>query len=101
MKTPQQKGRNYEKQLDEGEISIPLSGAGLLKEDKKDSEYLIQVKHTTKNSYSLKLEDLKTLERNAMLASRTPRFDLAFEVNGRKEEWVLVPKKVFKRFNDD
>ena len=52
MKTPQQKGRNYEKQLDEGEISIPLSGAGLLKEDKKDSEYLIQVKQPLKINLS-------------------------------------------------
>ncbi len=97
MKTPQQKGRDYENRKDEGEVTIPLSGAGVLKEDKKDSEYLIQVKHTTKSSYSIKLEDLKVLIRNATLADRTAKFQLAFEDKGRLHEFILVEKKVFDR----
>lgn len=95
-KSPQDKGRSYERMVDPDEIVRPLSGAGLLKEDRKSPEYLVQVKHTTSKSYSIKLEDLKTLERNATLESRTPKFLLTFESNNKKEEYVLVPKKVFE-----
>jgi len=100
MPSPQKKGRLYEtKNLDEGEIAIPLSGAGLLKEDTKDEEYLTQRKLTTKNSYSIKLEDLQKLERNATMVNRTPKFRLAFEVNGTLHEYVILQNKTFERLN--
>ena len=98
---PQDRGRKYEKMRDDGETCIPLSGSGLLKEDKKDSEDLIQVKFTTKQSYAVRLEDLQKLERNAALELRTPRLDLGFALSGgRTSDWVLIPKKVYKRLRD-
>lgn len=99
---PQDKGRRYERCLDEGETCIPLSGAGFLKEDKKDPEDLIQSKFTTHKSYTLKLEDLLKLERNAALESRSPRLDVGFELSmGKISEWVIVPKKVYRRLRGD
>jgi hypothetical protein len=84
--------------LEEGETCIPLSGAGLIKEDKKDSEDLIQVKYTTKQSYSIRLEDLTKGERNAALQDRTFRMDIAFARNGGQlSEYVLIPRRVYMR----
>jgi hypothetical protein len=93
MRTPQEKGRKYEKDTAPGEITIPLSGAGRLKEDTKTEKYLRQKKLTTKASYSIKLEDLKKLEREALMVSRLPQFVLAFDTGGRLEEYVLLRKK--------
>jgi len=101
LKSPQRKGRDYEKITEEGEILIPLSGAGVLKEDSKTDEYLIQKKHTTKASYSIKLEDLQKLRRNAMMVQRTAKFRIAFEVNGKLEEWDLVEKKTLDRLSSN
>ena len=101
MKSPQRKGKDYEKITEEGEILIPLSGAGVLKEDSKTDEYLIQKKHTTKSSYSIKLEDLQKLRRNAMMVQRTAKFRIAFEVNGKIEEWDLVEKKTLDRLSSN
>lgn len=101
LKSPQRKGRDYEKIVEEGEVLIPLSGAGVLKEDSKTDEYLIQKKHTTKSSYSIKLEDLQKLKRNAMMVQRTAKFRIAFEVNGKLEEWDLVEKKTLDRLSSD
>lgn len=100
MVSPQDKGRKYEKLREKDEIGIPLSGAGREKEDTKTPEYLIQKKHTVNASYSLKLIDLKKLEKEAMMVSRTPRFDLAFEDQGRLVEYILIPRKVFLRLTD-
>ena len=97
MISPQDKGRKYEKILDEGEIAIPLSGAGRQKEDSKTPTLLKQKKHTTAKSYSLKLEDLRKLEKEAAQVSREPVFQLAFESEGRIYEYVLQPKRIFDR----
>lgn len=96
MTSPQDKGRKYERHLDKDEVSIPLSGAGRLKEDKKSPEFLTQVKFTTKESYSIKLKDLKELRKNATLVDRSPRFQLAFENGGRLEEFYIIEKKVWE-----
>lgn len=101
MTSPQDKGRKYEKIKDPGETCIPLSGAGLLKEDKKDSKDLIQSKYTTKQSYTVRLEDLQKLRRNAALEDRSPRFDIAFTQNGGTLiEWVMIPKSVYRALRD-
>ena len=101
MVSPQKKGRLYEQRKVEGEITIPASGAGLLKEDRKSAEELIQDKLTTKGSYSIKLLDLQKLEREAALVSREPRFDIAFEVGHKLHEYVLVPKRRWEQLRDD
>ena len=100
MASPQNKGRKYEKLREEGEIAMPGSGCGRMKEDTKTPEDLIQKKLTTKNSYSVKLDDLKKLEKEAMMVSRTPRLDLAFDTGGRLSEYVLIPRKVYLRLTD-
>ena len=96
MKTPQDKGRAYEKNLDEDEINIPLSGAGRLKEDSKTPDFLKQKKHTIKESYSIKLKDLKNLERESFMVNRLPIFQLGFEVGRKHEEFYMLRKKDFE-----
>lgn len=96
MSSPQDNGRKYEKIMGEGEIPRPMSGAGLLKEDKKSPEFLIQTKYTEAASYSIKLKDLENLERNASLEDRTPKFELGFKSKGRMKEYILVPKRVWE-----
>ena len=89
-KTPQEKGRNYEKKLAKKLGVKPQPGSGafpLYKEDIELDEFLIQVKTTTKKSYSLKDDDLKTLARNAAKVGKTPM--MIVNMGGRT--WSLMP----------
>lgn len=79
-KSPQEKGRRYEKKLAKklGVKPQPASGAlPFYKEDIETDEFLIQVKHTTKKSYTIKLEDLNTLRRNAAKVGKIPMLYLS------------------------
>ena len=79
-KSPQEKGRRYERKLAKklGVKPQPASGAlPLYKEDIETDEFLIQVKHTTKKSYTVKLEDLNTLRRNAAKVGKIPMLYLS------------------------
>ncbi len=89
-KTPQEKGRRYEKKLAKklGVKAQPGSGAfPLYKEDIELDDCLIQVKTTTKKSYTLKNDDLKTLVRNATKVGKIPV--MVINIGGRA--WSLMP----------
>lgn len=58
----------------------PQPGSGafpLYKEDIETDEFLIQVKHTTKKSYTVKLEDLNALRKNAAKVGKIPMLYLS------------------------
>lgn len=74
-KSPQTKGRDYEKRLAKkvGGRVQPASGATpLYKEDISTDIFLIQVKTTEKNSYTIKVKDLETLRTNALKVGKLP-----------------------------
>lgn len=89
-KTPQEKGRRYEKKLAK-ELRVkpqPASGAlPLYKEDIEFEDWLIQVKHTTKKSYTIKLEDLTKLRNNATKIGKHPM--LVLNIGGFQWKMVL------------
>jgi len=74
-KTPQEKGRRYEKKLAKklGGRAQPASGAlPFFKEDIELGKFLIQVKRTDKKQYTLKAKDLKDLVRHAVKIGKEP-----------------------------
>ncbi len=74
-KTPQEKGRRYEKKLAKkvgGRVQLASGALPFAKEDISTETHLIQVKSTTKNSYTLKLEDLEILRENAIKIGKRP-----------------------------
>lgn len=89
-KSPQDKGRRYEKKLAKKLGVKPQPGSGAFpfyKEDIELDKFLIQVKTTTKKSYSLKDDDLKTLVRNATKVGKIPV--MVINIGGRA--WSLMP----------
>lgn len=79
---------------EEGGKRQPLSGAGKQKQDVITKEYLISAKETKAKSYSIKLEDLEELERDAAMNGKLPKMEIRF-TTGRigHKDWVLVPKE--------
>lgn len=74
-KSPQEKGRIYEKSLAKKLRVPPQPASGALPFRKEDIEYqnfLIQVKSTSKKQYSLKSKDLKDLVRHAVKIGKDP-----------------------------
>lgn len=89
-KSPQDRGRNYEKRLAKKLGTKPQPASGALpfrKEDIELDDYLVQVKHTTKKSYTLKADDLKILVTNAAKIGKIPV--MIIKLDGR--EWQLTP----------
>lgn len=73
--SPQDKGRKAEKKMAKkvGGRAQPASGATpLYKEDITTATHLIQVKTTTKKSYTIKLKDLEDLRTNALRVGKRP-----------------------------
>ncbi len=88
-KSPQEKGRRYEKKVAKklGDKPQPASGAlPFYKEDIEFEDFLIQVKHTTKKSYTIKLEDLTKLRVNAAKIGKHPM--LILSIGGF--QWKMV-----------
>jgi len=88
--TAQEKGRRFEKKLAKhlGGKTQPASGAlPFHREDVVTREYLIQVKRTDKQQYTLKVGDLNTLVVNAVKAGKLPLMILW--MNGR--QWAIAP----------
>lgn len=71
-------GRAFEDRIAKrtGGKKVPLSGAGIQKEDVIDGKWLVQAKSTNKKSYTLKFLDLQTLASNAMLTGKYPRMEI-------------------------
>lgn len=89
-KTPQEKGRRYERKLAKklGVKPQPASGAlPFYKEDIELDKCLIQVKLTDKKQFILKAADLKMLVRNAVKVGKTPVMIL--NIDGRA--WAIFP----------
>jgi len=63
----------------EGLKPVPMSGASwLAKEDGESEFFLVQLKSTEKGSISVKITDVLTLIKNAILARKIPIFMLDF-----------------------
>ena len=55
------------------------SGAGWIeKEDGQDNDFICQLKSTTNRSYRIQLDDLETLEYNAIVSHKVPVFAIQF-----------------------
>ena len=94
-KTPQQRGRDFEKEIArrvEGTVT-PASGALWgSKLDIKTDDYLISCKYTEKKSFSLKYSDLEELDYFATNDSRYPA--LIFQLDGNNNDneiWIVQP----------
>jgi len=89
-KTPQEKGRHFEKKLAKrlGGRTQPASGAlPFYREDVVAGQYLIQAKRTDKQQYTLKVSDLNTLVVNAVKVGKLPLMILW--MGGR--QWAIAP----------
>ncbi len=89
-KSPQEQGRLYERKLAKKLGVKPQIASGALpfaKEDIEFGDFLIQVKHTTKKSYTLKLEDLTKLRNNATKIGKHPM--LVLNIGGFQWKMVL------------
>lgn len=73
---------------------IPGSGSGEgRKGDVQTDEELIEVKYTTRGSYSLKEADLAKLVRAGHVAGLDPILNIEFELsNGKAVHYVVVPE---------
>lgn len=92
-RTPQEKGRRFEKALAKklrGRLQ-PASGAlPFRKEDISVGSYLVQAKRTDKRQYTLKLADLNALVVHAAKAGKLPV--LILWMGGR--QWTIAPYDV-------
>lgn len=75
----QEEGRRTERRVlkERGAKAHPMSGAGRIKDDGHDDEYLYEVKDTPKN-YTLKGADLKGLHQRAARQGRSARWVVYF-----------------------
>lgn len=61
-------------------------------------KYLVEDKFTNQKGYSLKLETLSKITKEAYEANREPLFIVEFRQgikHGNPKEWALIPKKLF------
>lgn len=89
-------GRAYEDKLhEEGKKKTPMSGATWAdKEDNQDEYLLIQAKATKFKSYTLKLDDLRSVVRNAAIKGKVGAMFLSFAGN----EFVILSRKDFEHY---
>mgnify|MGYP001582414030 CR=1 FL=1 len=78
------------------EVFLPVRGSGSSAEKKgdlKSESYLVQAKRTDKKSFTVKLDDLRKAEKEAMNLGKKPLFMVGFySENKVTDEWVLMPK---------
>ena len=98
-KTPQERGRIYEADIARrtGGKTTPFSGAGVVKEDVIDGDWLVQAKLTDKESYSLKRSILDELALNAVRQGKIPRLEVS--INGKT--YVVLEEKYFDRMRSE
>lgn len=81
MKDPSQQGRDYEKEVakDYGGKTTPGSGCHwAAKSDVKTDKYLIEVKYTTTDSYTLHSKDIRNLFSYSFRLNKIPLFQIGF-----------------------
>lgn len=89
-------GEAFRDLLMTGESFQRVKGSGSSAEKKgdlKSESFLLQAKSTVKKSFTVKLDDLRKAEREAMNLGKKPLFVVGFYENDRvTDEWVLIPK---------
>ncbi len=115
LKTPKRHGTTKYKSIPQekrtakefGGRTTPMSGAGNVKGDVLSDEFLIECKTTSKTQFTVRLDVLAKLVKEAANASKTPlmQIDLDDEGRGLNRSWVLIPKDEFleltERLNHD
>lgn len=95
----QRRANKHEAEVAEafGGQTTPMSGAGWVKKGDVHTEHeLIECKTTEAASYSLKLELLRSLQREAYLAGKEPVLDIRFEPRGDyPSRWVVIPESYY------
>lgn len=77
----------------------PGSGNGWIhKADVHSEKYIVECKTTTKQSYSLKLADLKKLYVQALIENKTPVFEIEFDGD---MTFVVLDKNDFLQMEND
>lgn len=96
MRNPRNKGNEYEKYLSQDGVRV-VKGSGSSAEKKgdlKSETHLIQAKRTDKRSFTVKLDDLRKAEKEAMNLGRKPLFIVGFYAENKvTDEWVFMPKR--------
>ena len=91
-------GRAAEKTLAKklGMKLTPASGAASSKGDMSDERFLVEVKSTIKDTYSLSIQTLMKIHGEALMSGKLPAFVLLFtDPHGapvREGEWIAVPR---------
>ena len=75
--------------LADGKIQPGSGNQWHAKGDVKSAVNLLQVKSTSAKSYVLKLDDLRTIEQQALEADRQPRLVVDFITPSGSERWVV------------
>lgn len=97
MKLPSRFGAAAEKRVAKltGSRRTPASGAKwFAKGDLSNATHLIEIKATARKSYTLKLDTLLKIEREAAAQDREPRFILEFSTPQGRVTYEV--KKVYK-----
>ncbi len=84
---------------------MPASGAASSKGDMGDETFLLEVKSTIKDTYSLSIQTLMKIHGEAIMAGKLPAFALLFtDKNGapvREGEWIAVPRWVWQEMSHE
>lgn len=86
-------GRAFEDEVARrtGARKIPMSGAGVEKEDLVDNNWLIQCKATEHRSFSVTLADWQALKFHALQRGLKPRMEIRIS----DQDFVLIDTKTF------
>lgn len=79
---------------------MPASGAASSKGDMADETFLVEVKSTIKDTYSLSIQTLSKIHGEAIMAGKLPAFAVLFTdkdgVPVREGSWIAVPEWVWR-----
>lgn len=91
--TPQKKGRKTEKRLlmQRGARVHPNSGAGHIKDDGSDDDFIYEVKETAKRSFVLSVKELRSTYRRALRQGKLAVWLIHFPNEGFTAEVKLIP----------
>lgn len=105
----QKRGRTFESEIvrkGKGK-KVPRSGAGVKKHDVEEeaprsSPWLIEAKSTKNRSYSVSLDLMNLIRRNAMLNGQLPRLDIQLDNGSNTPVHLVVTfKDVFDHANKE
>lgn len=82
---------------------VPMSGAGIEKEDITDDNFLGQIKATSKKSISIKRDDVNALIKHSLISHKIPLWVFHFECPEevlRYRTWVALPVEFINEFKN-